>query len=443
MEIVRKNYNHLVSSLSKKTIIDGRFFVLIALIIYFSLIFISSFFTKYYEFWRYLRVPTMFPAFADMRVITSGFECYRLGYEVLVENPCDPWHRPTNYPRIWMAFAPLGLDQSHTILLGIFFALLFFIMVFLIIRHLNYSEALIYSIALCSPSVMLAVERGNNDLIIFAILSISLLLINKQKPFWRLVSYSAILLAAILKLYPIFAFTVICKEKKKHAYILASFIAGCFGIYVLSALKDIKLISTATEKSNIWSYGYKIIFSLFFRDLEKVLTSNVVNHNNLLFVHAYKSMLFICLALLIFFLIYNLAKVVIKTQFRIIDSFTPQDDNFLEAFRIGSSIYIGTFFLGNNWCYRLVFILFTMPQILYWTKCNVNLRLISVLSIIGILLTLWLKTSMNPYIIYLSQVIDWLLFVYFCYTLLLTLPDWLKSAFSFHISWNASSLHKK
>ncbi len=218
-----KFYNYLVVSLSTKTPIDGRLLVLISLTIYLSLIVISRVLTKSYEFWSYFGVPARPRPFGDMRVITSGFECHRLGYDVIVENPCNPWpvFSQVNYPRIWMALAPLGLDQRHTIFIGIFFALMFFLMVFLIIRRLNYSEALIYSIVLCSPSVMLGVERGNNDLIIFVILSISLLLINSQKSIWRFLSYFAIMFAAILKLYPIFAFTVLLKEKKKDVCIVA------------------------------------------------------------------------------------------------------------------------------------------------------------------------------------------------------------------------------
>jgi hypothetical protein len=35
---------------------------------------------------------------------------------------------------------------------------------------------------------------------------------------------------------------------------------------------------------------------------------------------------------------------------------------------LGAGIYAGTFLLGNNWDYRLIFLLFTVPQLAEWTR---------------------------------------------------------------------------
>ncbi len=100
--------------------------------------------------------------------------------------------------------------------------------------------------------------------------------------------------------------------------------------------------------------------------------------------------------------------------------------NQLEAFRIGSSIYIGTFLIGNNWDDRLIFLLFTIPQILTWLKTQVQFESISGLALMAIILTTWL--SNNPYQLhYLEELLNWSLFLFFAYSTLLTLPNWLKS----------------
>ena len=52
--------------------------------------------------------------FFDARNLTAAWECQRLGYDPLYENPCDPWGRPLMYLRPWLLSACLGLDQSHT-----------------------------------------------------------------------------------------------------------------------------------------------------------------------------------------------------------------------------------------------------------------------------------------------------------------------------------------
>jgi hypothetical protein len=100
--------------------------------------------------------------------------------------------------------------------------------------------------------------------------------------------------------------------------------------------------------------------------------------------------------------------------------------NQIEAFRIGSSIYIGTFLIGNNWDYRLIFLLFTIPQILAWLKTQVQFESISGLALMAIILTTWLSSKSHQ-IHYLDELLNWLLFLFFAYSTILTLPNWLKS----------------
>lgn len=43
---------------------------------------------------------------------------------------------------------------------------------------------------------------------------------------------------------------------------------------------------------------------------------------------------------------------------------TSNDTKELLAFRIGAGLFVGTFALGNNWDYRLVVLILTIPQLL-------------------------------------------------------------------------------
>jgi hypothetical protein len=389
------------------------------------ILFSTSFFTNYPSSWDsgliYPLVPRMLPPFADMRVVTSGAECIRLGYDVLIENPCDPWKRPMNYPRIWSMPASWGLDQSHTVVLGIFCGLLFFILTFVTIGRLNYIESLFYALILCSPSAMLAVERGNNDLIIFILLALSLLIIKSKNLILRSFSYMLILFAAALKLYPIFALTSCLKEKRRNFLFIFIFISIAFGIYLVDNLESLELVSKATPRSTGLSYGSKVIFDIVFPKLEK-LSYVFLNSNITKLIHIVKLPM-LALSLLIFmFTAYVLA----KHGENIYQKEKPLDINRIDAFRIGASIYIGTFLIGNNWDYRLVFLLFTIPQILAWLKSGNRFSLIAGLALVGIILSTWLSRSTSR-VFYLDELINWLLFLFYSYTLFLTLPKWLKS----------------
>lgn len=404
--------NYLFYQLSKISKYDGRFVLLAILIIYFIPILIARFSSNFPDSWNsplvYPAVPKMLPAFADMRVITSGAECIRLGYDVLIENPCDPWQRPMNYPRIWSIFASWGINQSHTIMMGFLCGLLFFILVFLIIKRLNYTEALLYGLILCSPSIMLAVDRGNNDLIVFVILGVALLAMQTNYLYLNCLSLAMIIFASIIKLYPIFTILSFLRMKKQNFIFFLTSTITLFGIYVIDNFDSLILVSKATPRSKSLSYGGKVIF-------------DIIAHLN--FVSSFK---WFMSPLMIF----SLSLIPLTSLFLIRrdDTFNKLSNlnfNQIDAFRIGSSVYIGTFFIGNNWDYRLIFLLFTIPQILLWIKIKSQISTLSFFALMGIILTTWLsRIGGNFY--NLDELINWLLFFFFNYTVILTFPNWLK-----------------
>ena len=424
--VLQSFQNHLNHQLSKTTKFDGRILLFAILIAYFMPIAIATnFFSNYPDSWIkfkfiYPLVPKMLPPFADLRVITSGAECIRLGDDVLVANPCDPWKRPMNYPRIWSVPASWGLDQSHTVILGILFGLLFFILVFVTIKRLNYIEALFYGLILCSPSAMLAIERSNNDLIIFILLSLSLLIMKNKTAIWRYFSYIIIMFAAILKLYPIFSLITAIKEKQRNFTVIFLSIFIAFGIYVVTNFERIILVSKATPRATKISYGGRVIFDVIFKNLDRYYYSFYNSHIPQYF-NLIKLLLFSLTIALFLLISYLLAK---HTENLFQNN--KLNINHIEAFRIGSSIYIGTFLLGNNWDYRLIFLLFTIPQILAWLKTQVQFESICGLALMAIILTTWLS-SQSHLIYYLDELLNWLLFLFFAYTTILTLPNWLKS----------------
>jgi hypothetical protein len=143
MRVLQNLQNYLTRQLSQTSKLDGRLLLLAILIVYFVPIFIASLAPNYPESWEspwiFPLVMKKLPFFADMRVITAGAECVRLGYDVLIENPCDPWQRQMNYPRVWSIPASWGLNQSHTVILGLLCGSLFFILTFTLQRHFSVS----------------------------------------------------------------------------------------------------------------------------------------------------------------------------------------------------------------------------------------------------------------------------------------------------------------
>jgi hypothetical protein len=403
--------NYLSSTLSKNSKLDGRIIILLFLIIYFSIIYISSFFTSYYQFWTYLGVPALSPSFADLRNITSGIECYRQGFDPLINDPCDPWNRPMNYPRIWLGLSSLGLDQSHTFILGVFLAVLFYASIFFIVitKRLNVGEGLIYGLVLCSPAVMLAVERGNNDLVIFIFLCLSVFMIQKK----RILPYFFILVASILKIYPIFGIFIAIRENKKRFFIIALIISTIFFIYIIYTWKDIILMNTFIPRSAHISYGSRVIFdglNVFFGDSGGIpeIVRKILSFIGVLIV-----------LISSYWWAYKNGLSVLNTEH-------------IDSFRMGAIIYIGTFIIiGNNWDYRLVFLILTLPQLFAWIKNKNELSYYAVFLLMAILFTMYsslISRIIGTYFVFpIEELINWLIFACFIYVLLLTLPDWLKT----------------
>jgi hypothetical protein len=73
----------------------------------------------YEQTWRLWSIPVMSPPFADLRVITHGADSVARGFDPLINNPGDPWGRPLNYPKIWQSLYSVGVNKSHTVLLGL------------------------------------------------------------------------------------------------------------------------------------------------------------------------------------------------------------------------------------------------------------------------------------------------------------------------------------
>ena len=157
IQIVKNKFN-----LNNKQILLLFLFVLLT---FFGL---SLIFYGYTQTWQLFKIPTMLPAFADLRSWTHGAESLKKGFDPYIQNPEDPWGRICNYTRIWRVFYFFGLNSTHTIPIGVFFNFLFLcsIPIFLSKKIVKLSIPL-FLLTFFSPAVLLLAERGNQDIASF------------------------------------------------------------------------------------------------------------------------------------------------------------------------------------------------------------------------------------------------------------------------------------
>jgi hypothetical protein len=260
-----------------------------------------------------------------------------------------------NYPRIWLLPEAVGLGQQASTAIGIALGILFLASVLLLVGPVSTLEALVYIVALGSPAILLAIERGNNDLCIFALLVAGMWLRGRVSRFGRLAGAGLFLLAAISKLYPVFAVGLLALRER-----LAVIVLGVFLLYAALTASDLYLISNATPRALVLAYGLRPAASVLGIPAWLIGAATFVGVG----VAAW-----------------------VATG---IHAPVPAASILHEAFEVGAVTYAGTFFLGSDYVYRLVFLLMTVPQLLLWTRSTRSIaRVAAIVGTVIELAVLW------------------------------------------------------
>ncbi len=367
--------------------------------------------------WRLWNIPTIYPHFGDLRSITHGAETYAQGMDPMIENPADPWQRRMNYPRVWQGLYSLGIHHTHTTALGLIIIGFFLAGICFILPQANNTTIALVFAAVLSPATLFGVERCNIDLLMFFFAALSVLAIQRS----YLVSAAAIMIGFVLKLFPVFACVVLFKAKKTTFLIYMFVILTLLMVYGYVNSQDLLLIRDGTPRGTRWSYGIDIVWMRLI-----VLNTALGVYVRLI------SYLYVFLMILISFtaLFYN------KEPLLFTDN-----SLYLDSFRVGASIYVGTFVLGNNWDYRLMFLIFVIPQLIVWSKRPAGrIAAIAKIVLLSVYISLWYFVISGiikcfPYGCYISFLLDemanWVVFSGLMYLFFWSLPLWTKECVRF------------
>jgi hypothetical protein len=383
----------------------------------------------YQATWRLWHIPAWKFPFLDFRLIPGSAESFARGYEPSVENPYDPTQRIFNYPAFWRLFFYTGITQADSIWIGILMNILFIMGVFFFPEKLSVGGAIGMLLVLFSPASMLLYERGNVDLIVFFLCALMVLAVSRSAK----ITAFLITFGAIVKMFPFFGITVLLKETKKRFWALFVVSLAAFLVYMITTWGSVKAAWTTTMRGNGLSYGTNVFVTRYASAISGVFQQWFTPHQTELLVK-YGPLL---AGLLLLFGVAILA-FVSSQRFE-----TSSERNFA-AFRMGASIYVGTFLLGNNFDYRLAFLILAMPQLVDWMRSTSRMyRVLAWLSTILVLLSCWhmwiIQISLvsvfhsvadsQKFWIVLDEVFNWLLFVSLAYLLVSSTPNWLKDQF--------------
>lgn len=368
------------------------------------------------QMWGRAGIPVLLPTFADLRAYTTAWECDRAGIDVLVSNPCDPWGRLHVPPRLPAELGFLGVGESATVPLALGVIAAFLVSVLVVAGPLRLYEVPVYAAIVFSPSVLLGVERANTDLLIFALLTLVLVTVRADGPL-RAVSYGSLLLAAMLKLYPIFAAGVLLRHGRRRAIEACLVVFVPFAIYLFLIRDDLPLLQNRMRVA-AHSWGAPVL------PMELGITGP-------------RETLFVVSGLA--------AAVVVSAGLAILLRRRPtsaegSSARSLDAFWIGAGLYIGTFVVGANFNYKLVCLIFVVPQLLSWAregwgpgrKSRVPFPALAVLATVGMFWAgvespvvpdlgaklIWARQVWFPF----DEGLAWVMLAYLAMALWLTLP---------------------
>jgi hypothetical protein len=183
--------------------------------------------------------PFSFP-FLDTHAVLAAAECGRQGIEVYLSNPCDVLGRPHAYSPLWLAIVPGSLGTTATGWVGVGLGVLFLLSLAAVLRPRNAKELLILGSAALSPMTLYALERANNDLVIFLLVFSGVMLLTFPRPY-RLFSYGLFVAAGILKYYPLVLLILVARENRRDGLVIAAAVILALVFFAVAFYPELSL----------------------------------------------------------------------------------------------------------------------------------------------------------------------------------------------------------
>jgi hypothetical protein len=347
----------------------------------------STLYQKILDLW--MEQPWREP-FLDLRFVTGVIECWGKGIDVYLHNPCDPFGREHNYSPLFLRFTFVPTGHEWLNWLGVGLIGCFLISVGFLQRSRRLSDRMLFILAMLSASSAFAFERGNLDLLIFVFAVIAAVCLGGRLPA-RIFAYAVILLAGMLKFYPMVLFVLLLRERWKTVIAIGAVIAAVVvGFYV--AFRDElprMAVNLPTSFPPGQAWGAKGLPRGFNDLLPKILAEFGYRAD---WVDPFRDTHLMAYGLLVALLaasLFSALRLAHRTGVvASLDSLSRPDQCFLVT---GATLVCGCFFLGQSLPYRAIYLLIALPALLILSHASADptARKTFRLTVAAVLFVLW------------------------------------------------------
>jgi len=201
--------------------------------------------------------------FLDTFALLASNDAVSRGLDPYAPNPLDYFHRPHVYSHWWLHLRDFGLTRADVMWLGLTLAVAFLAAALWRLRPHTLRQLLWYGAVLCSSPVLLALDRGNNDLVIFVLLTPVVPCLLSGRPAWRLVAPFLVTAAAMLKYYPAAAALVLLAapdaRELRSRLVITLLLLTFAGLSVAGDLADFGALAPRPE--GLMSFGATSFFN--------------------------------------------------------------------------------------------------------------------------------------------------------------------------------------
>lgn len=211
-------------------------------------------------------VSPLSPLYSDLMAILAAGEAQQAGLDPYAHNPLDPYNRPHVYGPWWLVTGELGLVRADAWWLGSLLVVVTAFMGAVLLAPRDKWQWGAASALLISPPVLLALERGNNDLVVLLLLIGAAWLGTRRSGAWGVVGGALLLTAAALKLYPLAALPALAARATPRFRALLWVVAtaaSCALVLSASWATYRMIAAMAPEPLTIFGYGAKLTYYVF------------------------------------------------------------------------------------------------------------------------------------------------------------------------------------